>query len=166
MRLNIVISVTVLTSILVLLFWWASPRRVGPDDAAPSGLTIAPKTVETSVAASSGKTAIASSAPVESPNAIPEEVRSEQVAGRVAELMDLAMTDDPASLNTILSELNNSEPRIREAAVEAAVQFKSPGAVPALRDAAGRADDPEEKTRILKAIDFLSVPSAGVGAAR
>ena len=90
----------------------------------------------------------------------------QQIADRVAELMDLAMTDDPASLDTILSELSNPEPRIREAAVEAAVQFKSPGAVPALQDAAGRVADPEEKTRILKAIEFLSIPSVSSAASR
>jgi hypothetical protein len=79
----------------------------------------------------------------------------EYVTGRVAELLDLAMTDDPASLSAILAELNNPHAEIREAAVVAAVEFKSTEAVPALMDAYNRTAEPEEKLSLRKAIDFL-----------
>src|SRR5262245_32160127 len=46
-----------------------------------------------------------------------EESHGEYVTRRTAELMDLAMSDDSTSLNTILSELNNSDIEIREAAI-------------------------------------------------
>jgi hypothetical protein len=84
-----------------------------------------------------------------------EESHGEYVSRRTAELMDLAMSDDSNSLNVILSELNNLDAEIREAAIIATVQFKSADAIPALQDAYTRADDPEEKISIRKAIEFL-----------
>ena len=81
------------------------------------------------------------------------------VEERVSQLGDLGMDDDPASLNTILSELNNRDPRIRKAAVDAAVQFGSRDAIPRLTDAATQTDDPREKAAILDAIDYLKLPS-------
>lgn len=85
------------------------------------------------------------------------EAHEAYVARQINELMDLAMTEDTNSLHVILSELNNRDPRIREAAVTASVQFKSPDAIPALRDAYPGTDDLEEKVRIARAIDFLSL---------
>jgi hypothetical protein len=90
------------------------------------------------------------------PGVSPEEESHEQyICRRTAELMDLAMSDDPASLKSILLDLNNSEAEIRDAAVIAAVQFKSADAIPALQDAYSRTDEPEEKVSIHKAIEFL-----------
>jgi hypothetical protein len=88
-----------------------------------------------------------------------EESHQDYVSRRTAELMDLAMSDDPASLNSILSELNNPDAEIRDAAVIAAVQFKSADAIPALQEAYLRADDPEEKLSIRKAVEFLEPAS-------
>jgi hypothetical protein len=89
----------------------------------------------------------------------PEEKKEAYVARRVAELLDLGMEDDPASLATILSELNNQDPGIREAAVEAAVQFGSQEAIPRLLEAAAQTDDPNEKSAILEAVEFLKLPT-------
>jgi HEAT repeat protein len=86
-----------------------------------------------------------------------QEAKTEYVQNRINELYDLAMTDDPASLRQILGELDNPEPRIRQAAVEAAVQFKSPDAIPVLKDALVQATDLSEKVNLQKAIDFLSL---------
>jgi hypothetical protein len=83
------------------------------------------------------------------------------VAKRVVELQDMGMEDDPASLETILSELDNGEPTIRQAAVDAAVQFGSRDALPRLRKAASEANDAKEKSAILDAIEFLSLPTLG-----
>ncbi len=89
----------------------------------------------------------------------PEEKREAYVAKRVAELQDLGMEDDLASLEAILSDLTSSEPDIRRAAVDAAVQFGSRDAIPRLLDVAARADDPEEKSSILEAVEFLKMPT-------
>jgi len=85
------------------------------------------------------------------------QAKSDYLQTRIAELDDLAMTDDPASLSQILRELDNPDPQIREAAVVAAVQFKSPDAIPALKDAEAQATNLDEKVKIQKAIDFLSL---------
>lgn len=84
-----------------------------------------------------------------------EEGHEEYISRRTAELTDLAMSDDPTALSSILSELNNPEAKIRDAAVMASVQYKSADAIPALQDAYTRTDEPEEKVSIRKAIEFL-----------
>jgi hypothetical protein len=81
-----------------------------------------------------------------------------QVNERIAELQDLAMNNDPASLNTILSALGDSDAPVRKTAVEAAVQFGSRDAIPALQDAAAQTEDPQEKIDVLKAVEFLKIP--------
>lgn len=84
---------------------------------------------------------------------------SEYVKTRIAQLQDLSMENDAASLNTILSELNNRDPEIRSAAVEAAIQFGSRDAIPALMEAATHTDDPQEKKEMIDAAEFLKLPS-------
>jgi len=81
------------------------------------------------------------------------------VEKRSAELMDIAMTDDRANLDIILSELSNRDPEIRKAALEAAIQFGSRDAIPKLADAVSQTDDPNEKTALTDAIEFLKLPS-------
>jgi hypothetical protein len=89
----------------------------------------------------------------------PETQQEAHVANRVVELQNLGMENDPASLDTILSELDNRDASIREAAVDAAVQFGSRDAIPRLMDAGARTDSPEEKSAILEAIEFLKLPT-------
>src|SRR2546429_8368345 len=93
------------------------------------------------------------------PAASPEEEHKTYVEQRSAQLMDLAMTDDRSSLDSILSELTNRDPEIRKAALDAAIQFGSRDAIPKLADAASQTDDPNEKTAITDAIEFLKLPS-------
>jgi HEAT repeat protein len=81
------------------------------------------------------------------------------VEKRVAELQDLAMDNDPKSLQVILSELTNRDPEIRQAAVDAAVQFGSRDAIPKLTDAASQTDDAVERAQMLQAADYLKLPS-------
>jgi hypothetical protein len=94
--------------------------------------------------------------PLTSPGASTHEAYVEQ---RVAELGDLAMADDATSLDTILSELTNRDPEIRNAAREAAVQFGSRDAIPKLTDVALQTDDAHEKAALTEAIEFLKLPT-------
>ena len=89
----------------------------------------------------------------------PEAEQETYVARRVAEMQDMGMEDDSASLDMILSELNNGNPEIRQAAVDAAVQFGSRDAIPRLMEAAAQTEDPKEKSAILDAIEFLKLPT-------
>jgi len=90
--------------------------------------------------------------------AAPEQEKYEAyVAEKIASLADLGMESDPASLDLILSELANPDAEIRSAAREAAVQFGSREAIPAMQNAMLQVDDPEEKAALAKGIHFLEL---------
>jgi hypothetical protein len=83
------------------------------------------------------------------------------VENRVAQLMELASQDDPASINIVLSELTNRDPEVRKAALNATLQVRSREAIPRLLEAAEQTDDPREKAAIADAIEFLKLPTLG-----
>ena len=174
MRRNLVIALLVL-GIAATAAWYLAGRKVsGPANLrAPPG---ADETIEAGLVHNTTGTKPTTEAPKESkPSAIPakegttglddamgetpEAKHEAYVAKRVVELQDLGMEDDSASLDTILSELSNGDPEIRQAAVDAAVQFGSHDAIPRLTDAAAQTDDPREKSAILDAIEFLKLPT-------
>jgi HEAT repeat protein len=105
------------------------------------------------------KTGLAASHMPEPAASAPATLTGAQVETRAAELMQLAMNDDAASLETILKELRNPNPAIRHAALQAAIQFGSRDALPAIEQAAQDTDDASEKTQLLGAIAFLKLPS-------
>jgi hypothetical protein len=82
-----------------------------------------------------------------------------EIQSRAAELMQLAMNDDAASLEAILKELRNPNRGMRDAALQATIQFGSRDAIPRLSEAAQQTDDPAEKSQLLSAIEFLKLPS-------
>ncbi len=84
---------------------------------------------------------------------------TDYVQNRVAQLAGLGMNDDPDSLRIIVSELGCRNREIRQAAREAAVQFGSADAIPALAESMLETDDGLEKADIQKAIEFLGLPS-------
>jgi hypothetical protein len=83
------------------------------------------------------------------------------VLQRSAQLSELGMNNDPDSLKTILSEMENHDPDIRQAALSATIQFGSKDAIPVLQNEMAYATDPQEKVDIQKAIDFLQLPRLG-----
>ena len=88
-----------------------------------------------------------------------EEIHEQAVRRRIAELNDLAMNNDTNSLNTILSELNNSDKEIRKGALEAVIQFADRAAISRLQGIADRTGDATEKVALLEAIEYLKLPS-------
>ncbi len=79
---------------------------------------------------------------------------------RVRELEGLAWNNDVESRDIILSELRtNSDKTIREAALEAAVQFDDRSVVPPMQEIAAQTQDPEEKAKILETINYINLPS-------
>ena len=88
-----------------------------------------------------------------------EDRQETYVMNRIVELEETAMTDKANALGTILPELSNGDPRIRQAALDAAGQLDNPESIPALKDACAQAETPEEKIRLQKAIDFLALSS-------
>ncbi len=83
----------------------------------------------------------------------------EYVQQREAELTQLGMSDDPADLKIILSELNNKDADLRKSALSAAVQFGSKDAIPVLQNEIQWTDDPQEKVDLQNAIKYLQLPS-------
>ncbi|MGP8201041.1 MAG: hypothetical protein ACLQU4_16235 [Limisphaerales bacterium] len=83
------------------------------------------------------------------------------VLERKAQLIDMGMSDNPANLKVILSELENPEPEIRQTALTATIDFGSKDAIPVLQNEMAYATDPQEKVDIKNAIDFLQLPKFG-----
>jgi hypothetical protein len=82
------------------------------------------------------------------------------IAEQTERLQQQALSDDPAALNDILLALTSPEKEIREAAIEATKQFGNTNAIPSLLLAADSARDLAEKTALLEAVEFLSLPLA------
>jgi hypothetical protein len=97
-------------------------------------------------------------APV-STNTLTPEQRQAAMDAETDRLQQWSANDDPASLSNILADLTSSEKEIQEAAIEAAKQFGSSNAIPALKTAAASNQDTGEQIALLEAADFLSLPS-------
>jgi hypothetical protein len=80
---------------------------------------------------------------------------AEYVTKRNAELYQMGVSQNPAALHTILTELHNPDPAIRSTALTATMDFGSKDAVPTLKREMTWAEDPHDKLEIQKAIDFL-----------
>jgi HEAT repeat protein len=173
MRSKVIVSVLALVLVAAGVWFLVRQTPAGPAgeqtpqttdemaDAAPSSAVAA------SVLPSAGKGSERATAGLKAAPADPDETMADTpeakqeayVIKRVDELQDLGMENDSESLDTILSELNNRDPRIREAAVDAVVQFGSRDAIPKLEDAAAQTENPKEKAAILDAIEFLKLPT-------
>jgi len=165
MRPKIVAKMLLLAVGLLTIILLAS-KAFRPQPAAPPGNQAnvspipAPKTpsnnlVEVHVISSPP---VVSAPPVADTNAAAE--HAESVHQRIEELNALAMNNDTESRDTILSELRtNSDRTIRAAALEAAIQFGDRSVVPPLQEIAAQTEDPEEKQKILEAIDYINLPS-------
>ena len=128
--------------------------------ASPEAAVAAPATnsnLETSVAQKPLITLV-SNGPV-STRPLTAEERRAAIDAELARLHELFVSGDPAALPLILADLNNPEKEIRDAAMEAAKQFGSKDAIPALKAAADHTEDLAEKIALLQAAEFLTVPA-------
>jgi hypothetical protein len=115
-----------------------------PREPAPASLPVAPLSTNTAMPPT---------------NTVAPEPSQEAIDAEVNRLQDWSLNDDPESLSNILADLTNSVKEVREAAIDAAEQFGSTNAIPALKAAAQTTDDLQEKIAYLEAADFLSLPS-------
>ena len=123
------------------------------------GFTTAPAVDSNVVTSVTPPTVPAPSAkPVATIPRTPEE-RKAAIVAETDRLQQWSMNDDPGSLSNILSDLTSPDKEIRAAAIEAAEQFGSSNAIPALKGVAANTDDLQEKVALLEAVDFLSLPS-------
>jgi hypothetical protein len=169
MRVKILIPVVLMSFLLLGLFVLAR-KQSSPNDRnsqqetqpieASSDSIAANKTTRSQQAAASLTAGPVTQQPAVNDENTPAGQHQAYVEKRIDELMELAMTDDRSSLDTILSELTNRDPQIRKGALEAAIQFGSRDAIPNLMDLVSQVDDPKEKADIVEAIEFLKLPSA------
>ena len=92
-------------------------------------------------------------------NSTNSELSAKYIRERKEEFYNLSMREDQNSLNILLSEMQNSNKEIRKAALESVVQFDDRTSIPRLQEIANQTDDPEEKSEILAAIDYIKLPS-------
>jgi hypothetical protein len=88
-----------------------------------------------------------------------EEARQAYVAERIAQLRDLPVNTDPVALQTVLSELSNPEPEIRQASLDIISQTGNRGVIPDLMKAAEQSEDASMKRAITETIEFLKLPT-------
>lgn len=118
---------------------------------------IATRTVTTNVIPEAPSTP---AAPVVARKTMTESERQTFVRTECSRLASLAMNNDSASLSNILADLNSPEKDIRMAAIEAAKQFESTNAIPALKLAAANSADSDEAVALLQAVTWLETPNA------
>jgi len=171
MRPKVVIPVLLVAGLVILLALLpgirpaTSPAPAKAPDAppatsAPAGSAATPASPVASVPAPPAPAppaeATASPVPAQTPNDPAYQAYVEQ---RVSELEAMGMKNDPVSRQAILDELLNPDRQIRDAALEAAIQFGDRSVTPRLREIADQTEDADEKAAILDAIDYLNLPS-------
>jgi hypothetical protein len=172
MRPRVVLAVLLFTLVIVGAIIFLKPRPTPPvlpaSEPAPVVQTMpAPEPLKQPVPA---PPLVSTSAPVVARALSPEEHEA-VVDAEVERLSNWAMNDDPQSLSNILGDLTSPNKEIREAAINAAKQFESPDAIPALKAAAMaavNAGNSQEAVDMLEAADWLALPTvefrpAGMG---
>jgi hypothetical protein len=155
MRPHLILATVLLAAVVVGTAWLLSHNRGTAGSPAANTEMAAPAPQDTRDEAVAAPIA----APPADARVLTPEQREAAIAAETDRLQQWSMKSDPASLASILSDLTSPEKDIREAAIEAAKQFDSTNAIPALKAAAAAADDPHEKIELLEAAEFLSLPS-------
>src|SRR5438552_1766238 len=147
MRAKVLIVVLSVAALAGIIVWFSGAFRSTAPSITPDVVITSSKPVLPS--ASQSKTPAKESIPTNPKLAETqtgeEEIRAQKVRQRIAELNDLAMNSDTNSLNTILSELTNSDKEIRKGALDATIQFADRAAIPRLQEIADRTQDATEK---------------------
>jgi hypothetical protein len=83
----------------------------------------------------------------------------ERLATACAEIEAAAVRYEPSAVKDIRPWLLDTDPQIRQAARDGLVMLGESDAIPFLRDAASRLDDPAEVASFHEAADLLSLPA-------
>jgi len=92
----------------------------------------------------------------------PDEDRLEAAAAAM-ERLKLALLDDganPQVVEEVREQLLHSDVEVRKAAVETLIHLHDRGAIPKLKEALAKVEDPREKVGIMDAIEYLEIPEA------
>lgn len=156
MRLKFVLVILLAgaASISAIIFLHQRSSAPAPGPAPTPAASVAPPPQPTSVPAA------APTPPVIVKRELTPEEREADINAETDRLSEWAMNSDSQSLSNILNDLNSPEKEIRMAAIEAAKQFESTNAIPALKAAAANAVDSQEAIAMLQAADWLALPNA------
>lgn len=148
------------------LFFFEESGKVSAGAKPPAGATAVSKNTGAPVTKPSRLPPVAPAAGlptlpkfVESPHPAGSEEDREWVVSRVAELKDLAWSDDAESLHKILAELRNPIAEIHDAALDATRTFASRDAVPYLTALAAETGDSKEQKALNDLIEYLNLPT-------
>ena len=139
-----------------LLFSWNKESRVtetvdiakhSPEEFVATNLVSSP---QTTVPVEPVTPSVAGDKSVLSPDSVDEQIIA---------LFELGASNDADSLKKVTPSLSDSNPEIREAALEATLQFGSRDAIPILEELATKTEDRWEKIEILEAAKFLALPT-------
>lgn len=83
----------------------------------------------------------------------------DRVQARVAELFELSSKLAPAALETLLAEVRNQNPEIRQAALDAISQSGNRTLIPRLLQAAEETEDADQRRAIAETVEFLNLPT-------
>ena len=86
-----------------------------------------------------------------------KEAARSQVLEQIKEAL-LEGADNPAKAEEVRVHLKSDDAEIRKSAVETLMHLNDRGAIPALKEALDRVQDPREKVAIMDAIDYLETP--------
>jgi hypothetical protein len=157
MRAKIAVPIILLAGVFLFYAYWFRPQPA----AAVEPATPAAASGKTWVVAAANQEAQPQPVPVELPAAPSGDAGAapdnEAIDESIVRLEELAMNNDSDSLNLILLSLTDTNSLIREAALEAAIQFNSPEAIPWLQAALPKLEIPREKVQVLAAIEFLKL---------
>jgi hypothetical protein len=164
MRAKVILSASVLALIVLvpaLYFHYKQPGQtpaVEPN-ASEASPNAGPSALPAILHRVAGAAHAPDSVPVQENNAADLKAagHEEYVAQREAELSQMGTSREPGALKTILAEVHNADPDIRQAALSAAMDFGSKDAIPTLRNEITLTEDLQEKVEIQKAIDFLQL---------
>ncbi len=134
----------------------ASGAGIEETVSSPETVQAAPPASDSTPQAGTSNAVELASLPSPDPAAITEQTKE----ARIEHLMDLSSNEDSASLSTILLELENPDKDVREAALEAAIQFgERTNTIARLTDLAQRTEDEDERAVLREAIEFIKLPS-------
>ncbi len=143
---------------LVFLIVFISPWSRKPEESATEKRTLPANATQTD-SHSAKREPRPGENPVNSPPAHLFPAQTNSVEETIALLEELGTRDDSESFQKIVSQLADANPEIRNAALEATMQFGNRDAIPMLKELAAKTHDAREKVEILDAIKFLGLPS-------
>lgn len=157
MRAKIVIPVILFAGVFLFYGYWFRPQPASSEATATPAAMPAKALISAATVQPNQPRPAAAMSPVTTTEADQPASEDRDVDRHIVSLEELAMNNDSESLQLILLSLTDTHAQIREAALEAVIQFNSPEAIPWLQAALPKLEISREKEQVLAAIEFLKL---------